>query len=235
MVGPLGTRMKTALKRSLGRVVPLRLIGELHVEGDALLATAANYCLPSRRRAVSRARTLKGLKIEIGCGTLRHEGWYHVDFRAKTADLRVDVRRGLPFADASARCIFGEHVFEHFSPEELQRVLSECHRVLEPGGTIRIVVPDLESYVKAYCRRDVEWIRTVAGREISPAESLNEVFYVLTHRFIHDFSSISAALHAAGFSEVYRCACGESRFPGLAIDSGLPHRRLDSLYVEAAR
>ena len=227
--------MKTALKRSLARFVPLRLIGELHVEGDALVASAAYYLLPSRRWAASRARSLKGLKIEIGSGPFSHPGWYHVDFRAKTADLRVDVRRGLPFADGSARCIFSEHVFEHFTPEELATLLAECHRVLEPEGKIRIVVPDLEAYVKAYCRRDKAWIRAVAGRELSPAESINEVFYVLTHRFIHDFSSMSAALRAAGFSEIYRCASGESRLPDLAIDSGLPQRRLDSLYVEATR
>lgn len=235
MVKPLGIRLKTALKKSLGRIMPLRLIGELHVEGDALVASAASYLLPSRRRAATRARGLRGLRIEIGSGPFRHPGWYHVDYRAKTADLRIDVRRGLPFADGSARCIFSEHVFEHFMPEELARVLAECHRVLEPNGKIRIVVPDLENYVKAYCRRDQEWIRTVAGRDLSPAESINEVFYVLTHRFIHDFSSMSAALQAAGFSEIYRCACGESRLPELVLDSGQPQRRLDSLYVEATR
>lgn len=227
--------MNPTLKKSLAKVLPPRLLGELHVEADALLATAANSVLPWRRATVSRARTLKGLKIEIGCGPFRHEGWYHVDFRTKTAELRVDVRRGLPFAEGSARYIFSEHVFEHFELAELRKILAECYRVLEPGGAIRLVVPDLESFAKAYCRRDAGWIRAATGREASPAECMNEVFYVLTHRFIHDFSSMSAALEAAGFREICRSSCGQSRFPGLNLDSGLPHRRLDSLYVEAVR
>jgi len=226
---------KGVLKRFLGPIIPLRLLGELHVELDALATTVGNYLLPWRLIRLSRARSLKGLRLNIGCGPFRNEGWYHVDFRSPNVDLRLDVRRGLPFRDGSCRFIFCEHVLEHLELAELAKVLHECHRVLEPGGVIRIIVPDLECFVRAYCERDAEWTRVVWGLDLSPPESFNRVFFFPTHRFIHDFSSLSAALREAGFREVYRSAPRASRFHELNIDTNLAHRRLDSLYVEAVR
>ena len=238
-LGHQGRRMSGAkgiLRSLLGRIIPLRLLGQLHVELDALALRVANHVLPWRLISLSRARSLRGLKLHIGCGPYRHEGWYHVDFRSSNADLSIDIRRGLPFGDGSCRFIFCEHVFDHLELRELRGVLSECRRVLEPGGAIRIILPDLERFVRAYCGRETEWVRAVWGRDLSPTESLNEIFFAdIMKRFLHDFSSLSGALRQAGFKEVYATAPRESRFPELNIDSNLPHRRLDSLYVEAVR
>jgi predicted SAM-dependent methyltransferase len=227
---------KRIIKAFVGRVVPLRLLGNLHVELGAFVGTVANYVLPWRLLSIWRAGSLRELKVHLGCGRYRNEGWYHVDFRSPKADLRVDIRRGLPFGDASCRFIFCEHVFDHLELGELRWVLSECHRVLEPDGAIRIILPDLERFVRAYTERDKEWVRAVWGRDLSPAESLNEIFFAdIRKRFLHDFSSLGGALRQAGFKDVYLSAPLASRFPELNIDSNLPHRRLDSMYVEAVR
>jgi predicted SAM-dependent methyltransferase len=74
-----------------------------------------------------------------------------------------DCRRDLPFADASATVIFTEHFFEHIDYcEEVLVFLSECWRVLEPGGVIRIAVPDAEKYIRAYCSEG--WEELARGR-----------------------------------------------------------------------
>lgn len=41
--------------------------------------------------------------------------------------------------------IYGSHVLEHFTPGDVQKVLSECHRVLRRGGVAIMVVPNLEN------------------------------------------------------------------------------------------
>jgi len=49
------------------------------------------------------------------------------------------------FADDTFDAIYASHVVEHFDYiGELQNTLAEWHRVLAPGGTIYISVPDLD-------------------------------------------------------------------------------------------
>ena len=227
--------MKDILKRHLDKILPIRLLGELKAEAEMSLLTAANAILPWRRKIVRNARGLRDLKVNIGCGSFRQAGWYCVDYKGETADLRLDIRREFPFANGSCRFIFSEHVFEHLTLEELRHVLQDCYRVLKQGGAIRIVVPDLERYVRAYVDGDDGFITSVWPTKVTPTEILNGLFYVLGHRFIHDFHSMSRELQAAGFSEVSRSKYRQSRFPELNIDSEYPHRQIESLYVEAIK
>lgn len=53
--------------------------------------------------------------------------------------------RGLPFPDDSIKSIVSHHVLEHVG-DGLPRLLEECHRVLEPGGIFRVIVPLFPSY-----------------------------------------------------------------------------------------
>ena len=74
------------------------------------------------------------LKINIGSGLSGAPGWYNIDnsptillariplvrrlFRAPDwpKDVhRLDVKKGLPFADQSVSCIYSSHTFEHFT------------------------------------------------------------------------------------------------------------------------
>jgi dolichol-phosphate mannosyltransferase len=56
-----------------------------------------------------------------------------------------EIRHGnildLPFASASFDGVFNLGVMEHFTPEEIDRILREFHRVLRPGGKLLIFWP----------------------------------------------------------------------------------------------
>jgi SAM-dependent methyltransferase len=64
--------------------------------------------------------------------------------------IACDLRRPLPFASGSFRGVYAAHVLEHLEPAEARRFLAEVFRLLEPGGVVRIVVPDLEGIARAY-------------------------------------------------------------------------------------
>jgi predicted SAM-dependent methyltransferase len=232
---------RAGILRSVWRLTPLRVVSKRLLDEVSWEIRASSVLVyrntPSGRRAYASARTLRDVKLNIGCGDVKPEGWFGIDVSGSgSADLRVDIRNGLPFADGSCRFIFSEHVFEHLDLEQLAVVLKECRRVLAPAGAIRIVVPDLARFARAYCDDDREFIRDVwMPQDASPTELLNGVFALPTHRFIHDFSSMSRALKRAGFVDIERQVCGRSRFAELCVDSGFLHRCQDSLYVEALK
>ena len=68
--------------------------------------------------------------------------------RAGSLDVREgDLNQALPFADDHFRCVIGLSVLEHLMKP--CAFLHECHRVLEPGGTLVILTPNISTYFTA--------------------------------------------------------------------------------------
>jgi SAM-dependent methyltransferase len=59
-----------------------------------------------------------------------------------------DLNQQLPYADEHFKCVFGLSVLEHLLRP--CRYLRECHRVLEPGGTLVILTPNIATYFTAF-------------------------------------------------------------------------------------
>ena len=183
--------------------------------------------------------------LNIGCGRNTSADFINVDYLWHPGvHLCWDITRGLPFPDASVQGIFTEHCLEHFSLSVAEHLLREFCRVLVPGGTVRIVVPDGELYLGTYWAR----IRGDTSREFpfqalesfnglySPILSVNRVFYQdrdspFGHRFMYDEAALCLLLQHAGFDWAKRvdyCRGADSR---LLIDT--ESRQCESLYVEA--
>jgi SAM-dependent methyltransferase len=91
--------------------------------------------------------------LNVGCGRTYHPAWVNIDLEPASADvLRFDVSAGIPFPDASFEACYCSHMLEHLARTEVTRVVSEMYRVLQPGGTIRVVVPDLQTLAQEYLR-----------------------------------------------------------------------------------
>jgi predicted SAM-dependent methyltransferase len=210
------------------------------------IALATTMGSPARVRRAFRNR--KDLLVNIGCAEEGKPGWVNVDVvRAAGVNCIYDCRRDLPFADASVRGIFTEHFLEHIDyTEELPSFLSECHRVLVPGGVMRIIVPDAERYIRAYCAEG--WDDLTAVRRLNPdhtdghygsrfhtkMEVVNAVFrQYFEHKYAYDFATLEFVLRRYGFDEVLHQSVGQSCRPELAIDK--PDRAAESLYVEAVK
>jgi predicted SAM-dependent methyltransferase len=103
--------------------------------------------------------------LNIGCGA----NWTGVntislDFDPATCDVGLDLNTAerLPFPSFRFQGIYSSHCFEHLQEARVVFWLSECYRVLEPGGVLRLSMPDIESYFDAYEKRDAaffDWIR----------------------------------------------------------------------------
>jgi SAM-dependent methyltransferase len=84
-----------------------------------------------------------GLRINLGCGNKRREGFIGIDVGDVPAvDVRRDVLeylRSLP--DGSVAEVYSRHFLEHLEPPALQELLAQVDRVLRPGGHIHFIVP----------------------------------------------------------------------------------------------
>ena len=94
----------------------------------------------------------KNLKmLNLGCGTRYHADWTNIDFKSSDKNvIEADLNRGIPYPDAHFDVVYHSHVLEHFARPDAERFLKECHRVLKPGGILRIAVPNLEPIAKNY-------------------------------------------------------------------------------------
>jgi glycosyltransferase involved in cell wall biosynthesis len=82
------------------------------------------------------------LRLNLGAGDDKKDGYLSVDLRRDVADVLADVT-ALPFTDESAAELFASDLLEHFPAPRTQQILAEWHRVLAPGGKLTLRVPNL--------------------------------------------------------------------------------------------
>lgn len=160
----------------------------------------------------------RDLKLHLGCGTVHLDGWVNID-REPGADLRLDIRRPLPFGDGAASLIYHEHLMEHLTMEEGRACLRDWFRLLRPGGVLRIATPDLAYVVERYQGqwRDQAWLRLPEYAFIQTrAEMVNVAMRWWGHHYLYDGEELERRMREAGFATVRRCALRESAVPELA-------------------
>ena len=162
------------------RVDLLRLI--------AMLGTLIRNLLKPRHAAVATAPRGHGpLRLHIG-GREKHPDWRivdvipgeGVDYVRSCTDLAV-------FGDGTVAEIYASHVIEHLGYQrDLARALKEFHRVLEPGGRLRVSVPDLQTLCELF---------------LDPALDANARFHVM--RMMFGGQTDEADFHHVGLTEEF--------------------------------
>lgn len=161
-------------------------------------------------------------KLHLGCGSNILSGWLNTDLEPCSSNVaRIDLTERLPFEDACFDYMFSEHVIEHLSYEQGLAMLCECHRVLKPGGCMRISTPDLAFLVGLYAAEksdlQVRYIDWATANFISKAPVRADTFVINNfvrnwgHTFIYDEKVLRVSLHMTGFRAVMKCALNESR------------------------
>jgi predicted SAM-dependent methyltransferase len=176
------------------------------------------------------------MKLIFG-GVDRIPGYTSIDLRDQ-ADVVHDIRLRWPFESSSAEVVYGSHILEHLTQREGQYCIRECNRVLEPGGILRLSVPDLYLFAEKYVHGDGEFYgqATRDGRERFVGRTLSEKFMFVVsgqgHKYQYDFDSLSLLLRQCGFDQVERKQYRESDIPEIDL---LDNRPEQSLFIEARK
>jgi ubiquinone/menaquinone biosynthesis C-methylase UbiE len=201
-------------------------------------------------------------RLNLGCGPNAPDGWLNVDGSWNAwfshhrhlrkalvtvglippnfgADWKVrpivhDLTKPLPFAANSISAVYASHVLEHLYLVDAQRLLEDCKRVLRPGGTIRLVVPDLRAMAVSYLSKKnggsstsenagaADYLNArLAFRNPSPPAG-NPVFRLYSlwkdfhsHKWMYDADSLAHYLQLAGFQGVGEKEFLRSDIPGI--------------------
>ncbi len=200
-----------------------------------------NRWLPSQRRRADALRQLRDVKLHLGCGKRIMPGWTNVDcFKAEGIAYECDFRDPLPFAEGAVRMLYSEHVLEHLHEHEAHALLHECHRVLAPGGRIRLGMPDAEIFLRAYAKGDRAFFEAAKniGSPVRPLDTPIKVINQMArmgghHHFAWDFETLRLALEEAGFKNIVKGTSGTSHHEGLCLDD--PDHAFETLYAEAVK
>ncbi len=221
------------------RLQHLRVLG-VH-ETDHGEVTLARPCDPPAVAPVVNVRPRvpdrgadTGVRLHLGCGPNKFPGWVNVDIEEQyEPELLHDLSEGLPQADATVDLIFSEHFFEHLTLPDGVALMAECRRVLRPGGTLRIAMPDLTTIVEAYGGdwRDQAWLAAYPQIRTA-AQMLNTGMRAWEHRYLYDLEDLTLRLTDLGFVDVRPMEWGQSDHPDLR---GLETREDSRLIVEAVR
>lgn len=165
-----------------------------------------------------RLRTVRGtgLLLHLGCGPRIQSGWVNVDMFPSADAYFADLRDPLELPDGSVRHIHCEHLLEHLQRAEAQFFLGECRRVLAGNGSLRLILPDAEKYLRAYAKEDEAYFSALRhlGNSIVPLQHrmaiINQMFRMDGgHRYAWDFAELSDALTEAGFASIQRSRIGD--------------------------
>lgn len=138
-----------------------------------------------------------------------------------------NVKNPLPFKDFSFSSIYSSHLLEHLYLNEAKNLLKECFRALQPGGIMRIVVPDLKIIIQEYNEN-----KRQKTDNFNPADILSKHIFTWehkpyrnnfahkiydainnfhSHKWMYDADSLIDHFKKAGFQDVKEMEFQQSR------------------------
>jgi len=145
--------------------------------------------------------TMEALRLNLGGmgegnNDTHIEGFKTVDLR-DGADIQSDVSNLTMIKSLSVSEIYASNILEHFPHTKTLTVLKEWHRVLIPGSSCWISVPDFEANVKLFLKEGlVPWVQFLLwGDQLHPLNF---------HYINFTFATLAEVLTDAGFEDVQR-------------------------------
>jgi predicted SAM-dependent methyltransferase len=181
------------------------------------------------------------VKINLGSGHWKLEDWVNVDIdRESQPDVCANLAGGLPFANGVARLMHTEDFIDQLELDQAVEFLRECHRILAPGGVLRVLTPDMRKLARLYLHEPQQlrsmWTRFV-GVPLSldtPGEIFNIGMRFAGHTFLYDDETFKALTARCGF-DARRVEYQQSEVPELrGLDLRSPENAI-SMYFDCYR
>jgi len=131
-----------------------------------------------------------------------------------------DIVLGLPVNSESCEAVYCSHVLEHLALQDFRMALRNTLRLLRPGGTFRLVVPDLEFLANQYLNNSSSraahefMTETYLGHEKRMRGLKGLAFSWLgnsQHLWMWDFKAMEMELVDVGFANVRIANFGDSK------------------------
>ena len=140
------------------------------------------------------------MRLNVGSGQRPFgEGWTNVDTNPRwEPDVVADGAHMPMFSDGSADIIVLHHVLEHFGCGESASLIQECHRILAPGGSLIVCVPEMRELAKM-------WLRGQIDTQVYMTNAYGAYMNDEADRHKWGFDSLSLAtymMHSANWSRV---------------------------------
>jgi predicted SAM-dependent methyltransferase len=165
-------------------------------------------------------RTHSTRKLQLGAGTFDRPGWLNTDIEPRAGQAYLDVTKPFPLPEGSMQVVFSEHLIEHVPYEDGLKMLKECHRVLGPGGGVRIATPNLMKFVELFAEPKSEAVTRFIQNKVAWHEwprtadpeclILNWQLRFWGHQFVYTPKMLRASLERAGFTDIKEFRSGES-------------------------
>lgn len=129
------------------------------------------------------------LRLNIGAGDVVIPGFTAIDRTLGTEAYP------LPYEDNSVEEIRCVHMLEHLSFQEADEALTEWHRVLRPGGRLRVSVPDIDKVFEASTaeKHDPRWRFYLMGGQTDKNDF---------HKSVYDHAYLEKILESRGFHDI---------------------------------
>jgi hypothetical protein len=136
--------------------------------------------------------------------------------------LYGDVIKGLPIPPQSAEAVYCSHVLEHMTLDEFRLAIRNVYTYLRPGGTFRMVLPDLEQLINAYKNDPTPGASSRFMQDSFLGEPTltrglkslpTALFGRARHLWMWDYKGLAEQLAAAGFTDIRRAQMGDSPDP----------------------
>jgi predicted SAM-dependent methyltransferase len=175
-------------------------------------------------------------RLNWGCGGHIAPGWINSDIKDDPGiDLVCDIRQGLPLETASIDYAVSIHALPEFSYPEIVPALRELRRVLKPGATLRLALPDLRRGIDAYLAGDDDYFKVPPGevQSLGGRFVVQMIWYGYSRTlFTTDFAL--ELLGKAGFVDLSECSFGVSA-SGVPEIVELDNREDESIFVEGRK
>ncbi|MEI8350450.1 MAG: methyltransferase domain-containing protein [Candidatus Omnitrophota bacterium] len=189
-------------------------------------------------------------KIHLGCGDHELCGWLNTDSSPLPKVVYLDATKTFPFPDGTFDYVFSEHLIEHMNYAKGLHMLSQCYRILKPGGRIRIATPDL-GFLIALCATNlsglqqqyIKWMMDTYMPEVVQYDAVFVVNYFFRnweHCFIYDEKTLRWVLEHSGFTAIARHNVGSSQvqeLKGIENQARMPagFLALETIVLEAVK
>jgi hypothetical protein len=199
-------------------------------------------------------------KMNLGCGANLIKNYLNIGYWSSLSQDTIykdlagnigtymfnhDLVKGIPAQDGSLDIVYHSHFLEHLSYKDGIKLLTEVYQKLAIGGVHRIVVPDMELWIKSYYTKDDFFINKyrneVLKDDLEIYQPRGAAFMGMLHNHEHkcgwDYEMLEFHLNRIGFKSIEKTMFQESNLISeiVELEPYSPLRAMESLCIECVK